>query len=156
MIFGWDTLGRLLADGLEDMIWDNIAEVEVDQDQIPTAPDWAHMLKLEEAGGYRVISARDDGRLVGYNSFFINRHTRHMHTVFAIGDVLYMLPEYRRGWAGIAFLRQTDRLLKEAGVIKVQYGIKEHVKLGASRGTVGDLLTHLGYRHIESVYGKVL
>ena len=154
--FQWEGLETLLADGLEDMIAADFSEVEVDQAAIPLDIDWNHYAAIEQAGTYRIVSARAGRRLVGYNSFFLNRHTRHQGTVFAINDVLYLMPQERRGGAGWRFLLETDRMLVEAGVSKVQYGIKEHVRLGASQGTVGDLLTRMGYRHIETVYAKVL
>lgn len=156
MKFAWEKLGPLIRDGLEDLLYQDFREVEVDQDTVPMAPDWPYYFEQERIGTYRVISARLDGELVGHNAFFVNKHTRHKGVTFAINDMIYMAPEHRKGWAGIALIRESERLLKEAGVVKVQYSIKLHVKLGASRGTVGDLLAHLGYRHIEDVYAKIL
>jgi hypothetical protein len=156
LAFAWEPLDTLLEDGLERLATADFLEVEVDQAAVPLEVDWDHYRQIERVGTYRIISARLGLRLVGYNSFFINRHSRHRGQTFAMNDVLYLTPDQRRGGAGVRFLRESDRMLKEAGAIKCQYGIKEHVRLGASRGTVGDLLARMGYRHIETVYAKVL
>lgn len=157
MRYQWETLGKLLADGLEDMLWEDFREIEVDQDKVPMAPDWEHYFGLERLGGYRVIAARSEGQLVGHNAFFLNKHTRHKNTTFAINDMVYLAPDYRKGWAGVSIIRESERLLKEAGVVKIQYSVKEDVKIGSNgHGTVGDLLGSLGYQFIERVYAKVI
>lgn len=156
MIFAWEKLGTLLADGVEEILFQNFEEIEIDQDRIPLAPDWDYYFSLERMGVYRIVSARTDGKLAGYASFFVRKHRRHMNTLFAISDEIYLLPEYRKGWTGVAFIRESERLLKELGVVKIEMGEKEHVKLGSSGGTLGDLLEKLGYRHTESVFTKTL
>lgn len=118
--------------------------------------DWGHYLRLEQSGVYRVAAARRNGGLIGYNSFFLNHHSRYRGSIFAVGDVIYLTPKERRGMVGVRFIEMTERLLKEAGVKKAQYGIKLSHKIGASKGTVGDLLGHLGYVHIENTYSKIL
>lgn len=156
LTFEWEPLARLLNDGGAAMALDNYNEIELNRDAIPLDIDWGYYAHLEQVGTYRILAARRNGRLVGYNSFHLNRHIRHRGTIFAVGDVLYLLPEERRGMAGVRFLRETERLLKEAGVKKAEYGIKVHHRVGASGGTVGDLLEHLGYVHIENTYSKIL
>ncbi len=152
----WEPLGILLRDGLEDLCHENWEEVETDRDIGPLIVDWKHYLQIERQGVYRTIGARVSGELVGYNAFFLNRHTRAMHTVHAINDLIYLHPDHRKGWNGYRLIRQSERLLKEASAVKVQYAINLHVRRGARGGTVGDLLGHLGYRHVRDIYTKVL
>lgn len=154
--FQWEPLARVLNDGAADMAAANYREMEIHQDAVPLDIDWEHYLRLEQAGTYRVVAARRNGRLIGYNSFHLNRHARYRGTTFAVGDILYLLPAERRGMAGVRFIEATEALLKEAGVKKAEYGIKLHHRIGASGGTVGDLLVHLGYAHVESTYAKIL
>jgi GNAT superfamily N-acetyltransferase len=154
--FQWERLGALLADGVEEILIQNFEEIEIDRDKIPLAPDWPHYLELERLGSYRVISARVGGVLVGYNAFFINRHSRHKNSIFAVNDEIYMLPEHRKGWSGVAFIRESEKMLRDAGVAKIEYGSTTHVKIGASRRTVGDLMVALGYEHTRSIYTKVV
>lgn len=150
----WERLDALLAHGLEVLTSANFVEVGIDHEAVPLAVDWDHLRYLEKAGSYWIISARIGNRLVGYNAFFMNRHTRHKHTIYAVNDVLYLERASRKGANGLVFLRESDRLLKDAGAAKIQYGVKLHVKLGASQGTLGDLLVRLGYRHTEDIYTK--
>lgn len=154
--FAWAKLDALLAEGLEDMAFADFEEVEVDRDKVPLAIDWQHYRHLEKLGTYRIIAAHADGVLAGYNAFFINRHTRAKDTLQAVNDVLYLAPEHRQGMNGARFLKESDQMLVEIGARKVQYGIKLGVRIGARAGTVGDLLRHLGYNHIEQVYAKAL
>lgn len=152
----WERLDALLADGLADLAQQDFQEIEEDTQEIPLDIDWDHLKSLERLGTYGVISAREkgkvryDGKLVGYNAFFVNRHTRHRRTVFAFCDALYLIPDARKGTAGIVLLQESDRLLREAGVVKVQYGIKDKAPVA------GRILERLGYRQIETAWSKLL
>lgn len=153
--FQWEKLDRLLQDGLEEIASHNWEEVEVDKDAVSLSVDWDHLRAQERLGIYRVISAREGKTLAGYNAFFINRHTRAKHTVYALNDVVYLLPEYRKGWEGVRFLVHSDRLLSEAGVIKANYSIRLHVCSVSGRTTLGHVLKRLGYGMHEEVHTKV-
>lgn len=154
--FGWANLETLLGEGLEDITIQNFEEVEPHKDAIPLAIDWDHLRQSEKIGTYRVVAAHVDGELVGYDSFFINRHTRHKETIVAVNDVIYLIPEMRQGMVGARQVRESDRLLAEAGVVKIDRGCQENMRIGKHRGTVGDLFVRLGYIHTESRYTKIL
>lgn len=156
LTIGWEKLDSLLASGLRIMAAANHAEVGLDHEASPLDIDWDYLRRLERDNIYWVISARLDGVLVGYNAFHMNRHHRHRGTVWAVNSVLYMVPEARRWTNGLRFLRESDRLLKEAGAAKIQYGVQLHVKLGISEGNLGDLLKALGYRHTAEIFTKVV
>lgn len=150
--FGWAKLDALLGDGLEDLTIQNFEEVEPHKDHIPLAIDWGHLRDLERVGTYRVVAAYRGKCLVGYDSFFLNRHTRHMHTVFAMGDVIWLLPEERRGWTGVRFIRASDALLVEAGATLIRRGCQRGVRDGA----LADIFLRLGYRHVEDQFDKIM
>ena len=154
--FFFEPLDRLLNDDLKILAQRDYEEVDVDHTLFPHDPDWDHYRKLNREGLYRVIAARRNGRLIGYNSFFIGHHTRHRGVVFAQSDVLYLEPEQRRGMTGVRFINESARLLKQAGAIKVRYDSVNKIKLGVSGGTLGDLFKKLGYTHEAEVYTKVL
>lgn len=156
-MIGFEPLDDLLADGLEDMLFQHWQEVGLDHDAVPLAPDWPYYRAIEKQGIFRMIAMREFGQLVGYNAFFVNRHLHYRHTLHAVNDYFWLAPERRHGWAGVRLLRDSERLLAAAGVVKVMYHVKPHVLLGARRsGTAGDLLVRLGYRHVEDVYSKLL
>jgi len=150
MSFQWEPLDRLLNDGLEKIAYQDWLEIGVDHEKIPLEVDYDYYRSLERAGGYRAIAARHNGRLVGYNSFFLNRHTRHRNTVFGQNDVLYLLPDKRRGLLGFRFLAESDALLKAAGAVKVRYDVTEQHR------ALGVILERLGYRREAVAWTKVL
>lgn len=153
--FEW--LDDLLADGLEEMLFDHWQEVGLDHDAVPLAPDWVHYRDMEKQGIFRIVAMRDAGLLIGYSAFFVNRHLHYRHTLHAVNDYFWLSPERRRGWAGVRLFRDSERLMQGLGVVKMMYHIKPHVMLGATKsGTAGDILLRLGYRHAEDCYSKIL
>jgi len=153
--FAWEPLDRLLNDGLEAMALRDWQEVDVDHAALPHDVDWDHYREQNKSGAYRIIAARRNGRLIGYNAFFIGRHTRHRSQIFAQNDVIYLdLPE-RRGMVGVRFIVESDALLRAAGAVKVRYDSMMNVQLGHG-GSLGDLLGHLGYKLEAMAFTRVL
>lgn len=148
--FQFEPLARLLNDGLAPLAQQDWEEIDVDHDKVPLDVDWGHYTGLEAQGIYRVIAARKNGRLVGYNAFFICRHTRHRGTVFGQNDVLYLHPTHRRGMVGVRFLTESDRLLRDAGAVKVRYDVMDNSP------TLGVILARMGYKREAAVFTKVL
>jgi GNAT superfamily N-acetyltransferase len=153
----FEPLGDLLADGLEEMLFDHWQEVGLDHDAVPLAPDWEHYRRMEKEGTFRIIALRQAGALIGYSAFFVNRHLHYRHTLHAVNDYFYVAPERRSGWVGVQLFRDCERMMADLGVVKIMYHIKPHVLLGATRtGNVGRILLRLGYRHAEDCYSKIL
>lgn len=153
----WDSLDRLLGEGLEDMLAQHWEEVALDRDLIPLDPDWETMRRMERAGDFRVVSARRNGRLVGYAAFLVSRPLHYRTTLHALNDVIYIAPEERRGLTGVRLICWSESALAKLGVVKVIYHTKLHVLLGAKKqATLSDLLERLGYRHGENMLSKVL
>ncbi len=154
--FQWENLDRLLNDDLKILAQRDYDEIEVDKNCQPHDPDWDHYRAQNQAGTYRVIAARRNGRLIGYNAFFIGHHSRHRGIIFAQNDVIYLEPEQRRGIIGARFINESARLLKEAGAVRVRYDCMLNISLGAKGGTLGDLFLKLGYTREAEVFTKVL
>lgn len=154
--FAWEPLDRLLNDGLEALALRDWQEVEVDQDAQPHDPDWDHYRQQNTVGTYRIIAARRNGRLIGYNAFFIGHHSRHRGMIFAQNDVIYLVPEQRRGIVGARFINESAAMLKAAGAVRVRYDSMRNVALGAKSGTLGDLFLKLGYTLEAEVFTKIL
>ena len=154
--FFFEPLDRLLNDDLKLLAQRDYDEIEVDKTSLLHDPDWDHYRAQNQAGTYRVIAARRNGRLIGYNAFFIGHHTRHRGVIFAQNDVIYLEPEQRRGMIGVRFINESERLLKAAGAVKVRYDSMRQVRLGPKGGTLGDLFQKLGYTHEAQVYTKML
>lgn len=145
MICAPERLDTLLPDGLRELLLAHWDEVEIDRRCVPLAIDWDHYREMEAAGTYRIVSAREGGRLVGYSSFSLTRQTRYMNSLVAFGDVLFLERRARRGWNGVRLIRETVRAIKASGATRVTYGITTTARIGQHRATVGDLLARMGY-----------
>lgn len=157
LVIGWEKVGRARADGLDDLLAAHWAEVALDQDRYPLAPDWPRYHALERQGVLRSVSARRKGRLVGYNVFFVQPPIHYSTSVWALNDVLFLHPDHRAGLLGYRLVRAAEELLKGIGVARVIYHTKLHVMLGSKRERpLGDLMKRLGYSQAEEVWGKNL
>lgn len=126
--------------------WD---EVALDKEAVPLAPDWAGYTELERVGMLHIMTARADGKLIGYYFAIVRPHLHYRHTLHAFSDIFIILPEYRRGLAGYQLFRETEKMLKALGVRKTYVVTKVHIPLKM-------LMKRLGYRFIERVYSKLL
>lgn len=124
-------------------------EIAKDRDIIPLDMDYAKYEMLEQMNLLHVVTARDEGKLVGYINFVVTPHLHHMSTVMATQDFMYLKPSYRKGWIGINFLRFADESLKARGVRKV-------FQESTLRCEFGPVLKYLGYEPSASIYSKVL
>lgn len=155
LTLAWEPLQRLLDDGVEDMLVTHWQEVGVDHALIPLDPDWPRAFALQEQGVLHTAALRRDGKLVGYNAFHVHAHIHYRSTSFAVNDVIFVDP-HERGTAGIKLIRGVEPMLRALGVVKLLYHTKMHVKVGHSAGTVGDILSRLGYRLDEKIYSLLL
>jgi len=58
-------------------------------------PDADQYKTLQAAGGLLIITVRDEGVLVGYLIGILYRSLHHRHITCALGDSMYLKPEYR-------------------------------------------------------------
>jgi GNAT superfamily N-acetyltransferase len=126
-------------------------EVALDQEYISLDPDIDRYQSYADAGQLHILSMRDQGRLVGYHTSIISSHLHYKSTLMAFVDLFYVLPEYRKGMAGVRLFREAERTLKMHGVRRIQTATKLHDGLDISR-----LLARLGYTHAEAAYHKLL
>lgn len=104
--------------------------------------------KLEEAGTLRVVTARHDGRLVGYFVFVIARHPHYMDTLVANEDMKFLLPDYRGG-TGM-------RLIKFAEDMARAVGCKVILQRSKAKSEHGPMYRRLGYELMDEIYAKRL
>jgi len=119
---------------------------------IELAPDFATYEALEMAGILRVYTARDhDGRLVGYSAHFVRPNLHYSKSKQASQDVLFLLPEYRRGGLGLRLIQYADAQLATEGVEVSMQHVKARPDLDFS-----PLLKRLGYEHVDNIYCRRL
>ena len=124
-------------------------EVEWGQDVIPLNPDLSVYKTADEAGTVALFGMRDNGELVGYNTFWIYKHPHHADTVFAVNDMLYIKPKYRNGEDAPNLVWFCEQILKAEGCDVITY----HMKYNKSFKTLMDAQ---GYEHTECVYSKFI
>lgn len=151
----WEPIDALRADGVEQMLYNHWREVGIDHDAVPLDPDWERAYAMEAAGMLFSAALRNNGRLIGYNSFAVSPHLHYRSSLYAFNDIIYVDPR-ERGSAGIRLVRGTEKMLKELGVKKIVYHTKLHVHIGSGNGLVGDFLNRLGYTHFENCYCKLV
>lgn len=117
---------------------------------IELAPNFEGYKRCEEAGNLRVYTARIDGALVGYAVFFVLPHVHYSGSVYAQGDVFFVVKEHRGKMLGLRLLRFTERELAAEGVQVVS----QHSKI--KHPEFGELLALEGYEGVDICWQKRL
>lgn len=135
------------ARSLLERHYDEIAE---NKDVIgPVRVDVPTYLALEKLGKLRILTARNDGNLVGYFSFFVGRNL-HYDIIGSTEDVYWVAPEYR----GVP--RLALRLFIEAEkIMRAESCVISTIKTKVANDHEG-FFAKIGYRPFERVYCKTL
>ena len=131
---------------LINLHWEEIA---LNKDVIKLNPDWKSYYNLEDNNKLKIFTARYDNVLIGYFIVIISVHLHYKDHLFATNDILYMHPDYRKGFAGIKLIKYAERCIKEDGISVMTINVKEHKSFGV-------ILERLDYTPVETVYSKAL
>lgn len=126
--------------------WEEIAR---HTDTIKLNVDYATYAKLEDAGVLHTVTARDDGKLIGYIISFVAPNLHYKDHVMANNDVLFVHPDYRRGGTFIKMLKLAESLLRKRGVTNFYI----HMKITHDFSVI---LDRMGYTEIEHNFEKQL
>ena len=130
----------------KDLVYAHWQELGLDLD-LEIAPDFDKMRQLEHLGMFKVITVREDGRLVGY---LLAVTTTHLHyrtsAKMLIVDAYYVAPECRSG-TGVKLVRFTGKLAHEIGAIKIYFSCKVH-------RDHSQLFLKMGYRLSDFAFTK--
>lgn len=147
LTFRTETLSQAKADG-EPLLrrhWQEIAHYL----DIPYAPMWDRYEMLEASGALRIYTARLSGQLVGYCVFVLAMNIHYGSSLEANEDVLFLVPEQRKGRIGIRLIKFADELLRAEGVQVV----RRHVKFAHEFGAIYE---RLGYEPVDQIYMRRL
>jgi len=141
------------ASGLKDELlpllelhWKEIAR---NKDQIKLNVDWEAYKTIEDSGALHAVTARDDGKLIGYIISMVSPNFHYRDWIMAHCDVLFMHPDYRGNSTFIKLLKFTEKSLQKRGVVNFYI----HMKLAHD---FGSLLERYDYAAIERTFEKQL
>lgn len=134
---------------IEDLLEGHWQEIAGYKDHIKLEPDWNAYAKMDEADMVKFYTVRDDGKMVGYSLFLIAPLIHYKSTKVAANDIIYIRPEYRKGWVGIKLLKFCHNHLKASGLIRITWHVKpDH--------DWTKILIRMGYKIEELVVGICL
>ena len=126
------------------------AELALDREKVELGCDEAKYEQGEALGCLLIVTARADGRLVGYYYGMLMTHLHYRNAgLMCYSDVYFLKPEYRRGVNGVRFILAILSALKEIGAVKLYMSTKEHQNHG-------ELFEHLGGKLSDHVYTWML
>ena len=100
---------------------------------------------LYKEGSLLLLTARDKGVMVGYEIIRLGQHVRSNGTLVADEEGLFLLPEYRKGNAGI--------LLVQLGIRAAQaVGAEYFFSYSQECRPIGKLFIKLGFRKQAEIY----
>ena len=146
MIFAIETMDEVLDDmaPLWDLHWEEIA---LDRQKVPLNPDVDTFRTLEDAGLLLIVTARDEGNLIGYHVSIVRPHLHYKHSLTAYADMYFMHPHYRQGMTGVRLFKFVEQVLRDMGVDRIYQGTKLHKDMGR-------LFERLGYKETERLFVK--
>lgn len=125
----------------------HFAETEKHLQGFALKPNYDYMAERERAGGLVQFTARSDGQLIGNLRMYVGK-SLHTGNLFAEEDTFFLLPEYRKGFTALSFLRYAEEsLVQIVGVREIRANSK--VVNNAHR-----LMDYRGYQHVANQYIK--
>lgn len=151
--FQWERLSTIARE-LPPLFKLHWAELALNKEAIPLEPDWDRYFHYEAAGILYILTVRSDTVLIGYAFTLVGPHLHYASTLWGHTEMFWLQPDFRRGTLGIRLIRAVEDGMRAIGVKVHHFPVKLHFL--SDRGTIGRLFERLGYKPIETVYGKRL
>lgn len=126
-------------------------ELALFKDRMPLAPQWQEYVRREENGALFLVTARWDGRIVGYYTAQVSPGFHYGTTLTATHDLVYVVPEVRNRGLAFPLFRCVERELRRRGVKLWFSGYKIHNPLGMPQ-----LYERLGFTPADTYTAKWL
>lgn len=125
-------------------------EVGVNKEKIVLCPQVEEYKKLENLDCLHIVTAREQGKLIGYHVSLVKPHLHYGNTLHAFTDIYFIDPFYRNkpriAWRLFNFIEKT---LKDRGVVRIITTTKTSLNKGR-------FLSALGYSETDVVYTKLI
>lgn len=139
-----------VIDEIKPLLERHWLEIARNRDVIEFAPDYGRYEMMDLAGACMIATVRVEGALAGYAIYFMTPHLHYRNNMWAISDIIWLAPEYRRGRLGVQLIEFAERTLRELGVSVM------HTTGKVANPVLAAVLEHLGHIHIEFAYAKLL
>jgi len=148
MLFRQEFLADVIQE-IQELLVLNYKEVELDQDIIKLNPDWDAYQQAENNNILKGFTARKEGKLIGYFVAMVTKHIHYKDHIFAGNDVLFIHPDFRKGFTAMNLIKFAEKCLTEDGVTVLTINTKCDKPFDV-------LLDRMMYKQIENVYRKRL
>ena len=124
-------------------------EIAVHKDRFPLNPDYEKYEIMDKMGILHIVTAREDGVLIGYFISFVMPHLHYRDCIFAMNDILFIAKKHRHGSLGTKLIYHAKEELKKIGAHRLCL----HVKIDHD---FGPLLERMGFECTEKNYEILL
>lgn len=111
--------------------------------------DWNSYFRLDALGILKIITARKEGRLVGFILYMVTHHLHHRTTLMGVSDGIGVDMTVRGEGVGRGLLAKGEEVLRGLGCTSITHSYR------LCYGTT-PLFEKLGFEAIEHVYQKRL
>ena len=142
-------LEEINKEELEELCKYHWKEIALYQDKVELNPDYEFYQQGSDSGNLRFFTVKDNGKLVGYMVFNVDFHLHYKDDLYAIADVLFLHPNYRKKLIGFEFINYCEKALKDANVSVVILNMKTSLPFDK-------LCESMGYDYVERIYSKYI
>ena len=132
--------------GIVQSQWDELGE---NQEEIELDVDYDYYTQVDAQHQLVMLTARDEGLIVGYSVLILYGHQHHKDKAFAYNDLIWVIKPYRNGRVGYRLIKLAETILQDYGIRYVTYNFKNRFNFGHG-------IERMGYQPVETVYGKLL
>lgn len=147
VVFQRERLAPILRE-LTPLIEADWRENGVDHERVPLRLNFGQYLDYDLLGVLQIVTAREDGCLVGFVFAFVHPHIDHKDTAYALVNWYWLSPLHRGRGIGEAMAQTLLDFLRTAKVLVVE--VSE--KVARAHG----LWERLGFHTTDVVYRKLL
>lgn len=134
---------------VDELFYNHWEEIAVNKDKIKLNPDWSFYETVYTSGNLGIYTVRDKEKLIGYFIVIAKPHPHYKDHLFAVNDILYLDPKYRKGLVGYKMMKFVEEDLKKMGVSVLAVNTKVHKPFDP-------LMERLGFDLTERVYTKYI
>lgn len=138
-----------VVDDAKPLLEEHWKEIALNKDKIKINPDWGAYYTLEAQGNLKIFTARSEGVLVGYFVVLVSPHIHYKDHLFAKNDLIYLVPEHRKGFTGVKLIKFAEKCLKEDGVSVMVVNTKNHKPFHK-------IMEFLKFSPVETLYSKYI